>query len=91
MKRKSEVEAQVMFLMGSSESIYFSISSLKDLSDKFFKEHGILEYSFDDIHHAILMRGDEGCVYFNSKESVRVTRLGYSLYAHEIEYSFSSC
>lgn len=84
MKRNLEVEAQVMFLMGSSDEIYLNISSLKDLSDKFFKDHGICEYSFDDIHHAILMLGDEGCLHFEGEESIRITRLGYSLYAHEI-------
>ena len=84
MKRNLEVEAQVMFLMGSHDSVYSSISELKSISDKFCEEHGTCKYSFDEIYHASLMLSDEGCIYFRSKESIRITRLGYDLYADEI-------
>lgn len=84
MRRNLGIEAQVMFLMGSYDSVYFSISAVKSISDKFCEEHGTCKYSFDEIYHASLMLSDEGCVYFDSKESIRITKLGYDLYADEI-------
>lgn len=84
MKRNLEVEAQVMFLMGSHDSVYSSISELKSISDKFSEEHGTCKYSFHEIYHASLMLSDEGCVYFDSKETLRITKIGHELYADEI-------